>query len=752
MLRHSICIGMLTLLHAVSSNAQVTIEGIITDKTDRQLLPGAQVQLAASDKPVIADSNGYYKIEAVPPGRYQLIISRIGYFKTIQNVDIEKANTVLNIQLIRNVLDLAAVTVKADKNRMASVMAAMDMRLQPIRSAQDLLRTVPGLFIAQHAGGGKAEEILLRGTNNDHGTDFGIFMDGIPINLPNHAHGQGYADMHFIIPEVIGNASYYKGPYEAGLGDFTNTGAAVYRSVYRPAHSFLKMEGGQFDTWRVAGLLATPQSFHFLNKHAPENAYIAAEYTYTNGYVDNPLQYKRLNILGRYNISLNSRNELSLIASIFNSSWNASGQIPERAVNEKLIGRYGSIDSTGGGNTTRANVNASLTTRINDRTELQNQLYYSRYDFRFYSNPTYFMIDVVNGDGIKQYEKRDLLGYNGSLRHRFSTGNVQWSTLAGVTARVDLIDYGRDHVKYREFLNNEALATARVMNYSVYVSETLKWQKHWTINVGVRNDLFLFHNNDVVDGENTGNATIYRFSPKLNVFYDLSDHITLVAKSGMGFHSNYSNIAIRSNGSNAVPRSYGADLGTHIKISNKAYLTATAWYLESGAEYRYNADDGSYEDIGPSVRTGVELSVRYNIWRNLWADVNLDAAKPRLKDAPDSANRIPFAPQFTSTGGLSYQAAKGFSGSLRYRYMGNRAAIEDNSSKAQSYTLFDMVVQYSFKNWDLGLSAENLLNVKWREGQFYDESQLKGETAPVMDFHYTPGTPFLLKGSVTFRF
>ena len=255
MFQRSVSIVILMYFHAVSLNAQSVIEGVITDKTDRTSLQGALVQLVASGKTVLSDSNGYYKIDAVQQGRYQLTISRIGYFTTTYTIDAGKERIVFDVQMAHNVLDLATVTVRADKSRMAAAMAAMDMRLQPIRSAQDLLRTVPGLFIAQHAGGGKAEEILLRGTNNDHGTDFGIFMDGIPINLPNHAHGQGYADMHFIIPEIIGSAAYYKGPYEAGLGDFTNTGAAVYKSVYRPEHSFLKLVGGQYDTRRIAAQL-----------------------------------------------------------------------------------------------------------------------------------------------------------------------------------------------------------------------------------------------------------------------------------------------------------------------------------------------------------------------------------------------------------------------------------------------------------------------------------------------------------------
>lgn len=752
MFRQFLSVIILIHFNTITLHAQSMIEGIIADKTDQQLLQGALVQLVPSGSAVLSDSNGHYRLSPVQQGDYQLEVSRMGYIKTTYTVHAGKGVVIRNLQLERNVLDLAAITVRADKSRMASVIPAIDMRLQPVRTAQDLLRTVPGLFIAQHAGGGKAEQIFLRGTDNDHGTDFGIFMDGIPINLPNHAHGQGYADMHFIIPEMIGSAAYYKGPYEAELGDFTNTGAAVYQSVYNPDRSFLKLETGQFNTKRIVGLLSIPQRLHLFGKHTNENAYIASEYTYTNGYFNDPQQYKRLNLLSRYNIQLDSRNRLSLIVSTFHSNWNASGQIPQRAVDKGLIDRLGSLDSTEGGNTARTNVNLNLSTRINDHTELHNQVYYSRYDFRLYSNFTFFADDPVQGDEIKQWEQRNLLGYNGSLKYRFTAGSIQSTTEAGVTARMDFIHLGRDHVHYRGFLSNEDSAVARVMNYSFYINQTWKWRRHWTLNIGLRNDLFLFHNEDFINAQNSGNAAVYRFSPKLSVFYDVSEHVALFVKSGMGFHSNYANTAIVNGNNNAVPRSYGSDIGTIFKIRNRAYISAVAWWLQSGAEYRFSADNGSYEDIGRSVRTGIEISGRYNIWRSLWADVNLDAARPRLKDAPDTANRIPMAPLFTSTGGVSYQAAKGWSCALRYRYMGGRPAIENNSVRASAYTVFDAVLQYAFSRWELGLSAENLFGVKWREAQFYDASQLKGEAAPVLDFHYTPGTPFLIKGSIVVRF
>lgn len=649
------------------------------------------------------------------------------------------------------ITNLKEVDVRASNANSAHLLSKIDMQLQPLKSAQDLLRTVPGLFIAQHAGGGKAEQILVRGIDNDHGTDFGIFVDGIPINLPNHAHGQGYADMHFLIPEVIGSAAYYKGPYEASLGDFSNAGAAVYHSLFRPQEQFAKLEYGQFNTGRAAILLK------LLDKQdAPgqedQNAYVAADYTYTDSYFDNSQHFNRFNILTRYNIGVNKNNTLSVIASGFTSSWNASGQVPLRDIENGIVSRLGSIDPSEGGKTSRINANLLWDTKLSNSGTLKQQVYYVRNSFDLWSNFTFYKDDNINGDEIRQWEKRDLMGYRGTYNHRKQLGSMQLETEAGLGARIDIVNLGRDHVKERMFLSNEGSSHVTVANYSFYLGEILRLSNGFSFHLALRNDLFTFDLRDRLHPDNSGNNIAYRLSPKFNVYYDVSPSLVLFVKTGMGFHSNYANVAIHNGQKNAVPRSYGSDIGTNIKLGNKALLTATWWWMQSDAEYRFVADAGSYENIGRTSRTGIDVAIRYHVINPLWADVNVNYARPRLMDAAPKENYVPFAPVFTSTGGLTWQAVKGWNAALRYRYMGERPAIEDNTVKSKAYFIADAVVKYNFKRFEFGLSAENLLNTKWSEAQFYDESQLKEEKAPVMDFHITPGTPFSLRGSVTVKF
>ncbi|HVI45275.1 MAG TPA: TonB-dependent receptor [Chitinophaga sp.] len=657
-----------------------------------------------------------------------------------------------NDSLRLKTLNLKAVDVAGSTDKSAHMLSRIDIQLQPLKSAQDLLRTVPGLFIAQHAGGGKAEQILVRGIDNDHGTDFGIFVDGIPVNLPNHAHGQGYADMHFLIPEVIGDAAYYKGPYEASQGDFTNAGAAVYSSLFRPQDQFVKLEYGQFNTARAAGLVKLFDRQPVNGNGRDQNAYVAADYTYTDSYFDNLQHFNRFNLFGRYNVTLNSRNTLSFIASGFTSSWNASGQVPLRAIDDGSLRRFGSVDPTEGGKTTRINTNLQWNTTISERSSMQQQFYYVRNIFDLWSNFTFYKDDHDNGDEIRQWERRHLFGYRNTFRNRSHLGTATLESEIGLGARVDVVNLGRDHVKERELLSNEDSSKATVANYSLYLSETLRLNNGWSFNLGLRNDLFTFGLRDRMQPGNNGHATAYRLSPKLNVYYDVSPALALFAKAGMGFHSNYANIAVRNGQDNAVPRSYGSDIGVNFKLTGRMLITATWWWLQSDAEYRFIADDGSYENIGRATRTGVDVALRYHVFTPLWADVNLNYARPRLMDAAPKENYVPFAPVFTSTGGLTYQTRNGWNANIRYRYMGKRPALEDNSVQSASYFLTDAVVKYRLKRYEFGLSAENISNVKWAEAQFYDETQLKEEKAPVMDFHITPGTPFCLRGSITVKF
>jgi hypothetical protein len=295
----------------------------------------------------------------------------------------------------------------------------IDIELRPLKSSQDVLRMIPGLVTPQHAGGGKAEQIFLRGFDIDHGTDITLSVDGMPVNMVSHAHGQGYADLHFLIPEVINYVNFNKGPSYSNIGDFNTAGFANFHTKNSFDNSTMKLEAGRFDTYRAVGL------FNILNR--PEknhHAYLAGEYLYTNGPFVSQQNFNRINIFGKFSAKIADNKFLSASLSTFNSEWNASGQIPERAISRGLISRFGSLDNTEGGLTDRTNANFSLTKFKDDGSSFKNQFYFSNYNFELYSNFTFYLRDPVNGDQIKQNGKKKYLRVQRSVSKRVALGRA----------------------------------------------------------------------------------------------------------------------------------------------------------------------------------------------------------------------------------------------------------------------------------------------------------------------------------------
>src|SRR5688572_22672347 len=299
------------------------------------------------------------------------------------------------------------------------ILSKIDLKLQPVRSAQDILRTVPGLFIGQHQGGGKAEQIFLRGFDIDHGTDINVTVDGLPVNMVSHAHGQGYADLHFLIPELTGNVDYGKGPYYTQYGNMGTAGYVSMNTLNSLDKSTVKLEGGQFNTLRGLAMIDLLSS---RQKQKGTNAYVASEFLYSDGPFDSPQHFKRFNLFGKLNTNIGA-SKLTLIGSTLNSGWDASGQIPERAVKSGQIGRFGYIDNTEGGYTNRTNASAQLTSYISSNATWENQAYYSNYNFNLHSNFTFFLNDPVNGDQIRQREGRNIIGYHSKFSHETSLGS-----------------------------------------------------------------------------------------------------------------------------------------------------------------------------------------------------------------------------------------------------------------------------------------------------------------------------------------
>ena len=749
------------------------LSGTVHDQATNLPLRGVNVRLTELGKATLTNELGQYHFDGLTPASYSVELSHVGFGpQTVTVLVQDDQTTVVKTMLTNTPIQLSEVLVSSARAHDQQLISSLDVKLRPITNSQEILRMVPGLFIGQHAGGGKAEQIFLRGFDLDHGTDIRLTVDGMPVNMVSHAHGQGYADLHFVIPELVEGVDFKKGPYNAEKGNLATAGWVDFRTRMALDKSFVKLEAGQFDTYRVvAGLdllgAARPvrrcgsgKGDTASRRDKNQSAYIASEYSYSNSYFDNPQNFRRLNVLGKYHGHIAPNTNLTLTGSTFYSKWNASGQIADRAVESGLIDRFGSLDPNEGGETSRTNFNAQFVTVTPRNHIIKNQFFYSNYNFELYSNFTFFKEDTINGDQIRQKERRNLFGYNGSYSTQTTIGGRNWTTTAGVQYRQDLTNGTElSHTKNRtELLERKNFGDINELNAGAYVDELVQVTDRFTINAGVRVDYFRSKYTDRLPvTPQTGRATQAIVSPKLNLYYTVNPRLQLYLNTGKGFHSNDARVVVPKGGREILPAAYGSDLGFIVKPFPKLLINAAAWYMWVAQEFVFVGDENVLELSGRSRRAGIDVSVRYQLTKTLYADLDLNTANPRsvgVENGPSGReqNYLPLAPRFTSVGGVSLKAPSGFSGSLRYRYMADRPANEDNSIVAKGYFVNDLQANYTKRSYTLGLLVQNLFNVRWKETQFATESRLRGEAAPVTEICFTPGTPFFARLSLMYSF
>jgi hypothetical protein len=731
------------------------IKGNITDLNSKQPIEGVTVYLLPNNIIAASDATGNFSFRPVE-NVSSIMFSAIGYqTKTIAFKEIQTGQN--KIFLTPATMDLSAVTVSPGAGEQFRAVSKIDIALRDISNSQEVLRLVPGLFIGQHQGGGKAEQIFLRGFDCDHGTDISINADNMPVNMVSHAHGQGYADSHFIIPETIGSVNFKKGPYNAEKGDFCTTGYVDFHTLNSLPYNTVKLEGGMFNTFRLLGM------FNMLGERAKEKQqswYTAAEYRYTDSYFDNPQHFNRFNFFMKYNGLISKSTWLSVSASTLYSKWNASGQIPDRAVSEGIIGFYGALDPREGGVTSKTSANAQTVTTLGNGDLIKNQLYYSYYTFELHTNFTFYLVDTVNGDEIRQKESRNMFGYKGSYEHAGYIGSARLNSEAGIQFRGDATDHSElSHTKDRYILlNHIKLGNISEFSASAYLNETLQISDHFSINAGLRFDQFYYGYNNLLASDSlysgTGLYTVnnHTMSPKLSLYYNQNENFQFYLNLGKGFHSNDARSVVTVKGDLSLPAAYGADLGTVFKPAGNLIINAAFWYITLDQENVYGGDGGSVEFSGKTKRAGFDFSARYQPLQHLFLDMDLNYAHGRSVDDPKGQNYIPLAPVWTSTGGITWSKQTGFSGSLRYRYMGDRPANDNYSLTAEGYFVTDFVLNYMKKKYEIGLTINNVLNTKWKETQFDTLTRLKGEAAPVDEICFTPGTPFAARVSFSIFF
>ncbi len=637
---------------------------------------------------------------------------------------------------------LRDLSVVAHVNHLSDL-AKVDLAVNPVKSSQEVLRTVPGLFIAQHAGGGKAEQMFLRGFDLDHGTDINISVDGMPVNMVSHAHGQGYADLHFLQPEVIEHVDFDKGMYNMTKGDLATAGYVAFKTRDRMPNE-VSVEVGMHDYQRYRA------SVSFLN-NTKESFYLSGAFLSDNGFFDSPQHFKRLNVMSKYT-RWNENSRFNIIASHFNSSWNASGQIPERAVDNGTIGWFGSLDASEGGSTSRTNLQFLHMLDTGDGGTVNSDFYLSYYTFNLFSDFTFQLNDPEHWDEINQREKRIVAGGHTDYNNHFHVGGHAWKWSAGAGFRYDhVMDIALYHAENRHQIGTYALGDIDESNLFGYAGLEMNLGR-WMINPSVRIDWFHFNYADKTAAEYNDKGTAQAFvSPKLNIIYNPTDNIQLYLKGGRGFHSNDARVVVVENGKNVLPQALGADFGIHYKPISNVVLNAALWYMHLNQEFVYVGDEAIVEPSGKSRRFGVDAGLRWEFLKHFYLQADYTFSNARMTEEPKGFDYIPLAPRHTVLGGLSYKN-KNVSAAIHTRWIADRPANEDWSLTAKGYCITDLNASYTWRKFTVGAVIENLFNVKWKEAQFATETMIPGDKEPVTDICFTPGTPFSLRGFVTFRF
>ncbi len=749
---------MLFIVWSNYANAQTaSISGIVKDKEAGLGVEDVIISIEKTNNHTHSDVQGKFSFIALSPGTYQVDFNKLGYEKKQMNVSVAEYQTKELEVAMHFMASLPSVNISSDKTVSAAsseCLSKVDLENRPKNSAQDMLRLVPGLFIAQHAGGGKAEQIFIRGFDCDHGTDVATYVDGIPVNMPSHGHGQGYEDLHFLIPEVVEGMDIFKGPYSPLYGDFATGAAVQFNTLDTIDHNLIQFESAyapeikDISATRGLALLKMPQIASNVT------SYFAADVINNRNYFEDSQDFKRVSLFSKTTIAVTDHSHIHFSAGGFGSSWDASGQVPDRAVKAGIISRFGSIDNSEGGTTQRNNFNLIYHTQL-EANEFETQVYASNYRFKLFSNFTFFLEDSINGDEIEQDDNRTIRGLNSHYTIAHKLGNMNNRFTLGISYRADEIENQLWHATKRVRLEARAHALVHERSTGVYANEVFRFSDHFRTELGGRFDCYIFDVEDYLPNDsNHANYSGYNyqclFSPKLNLIYTPMDRLQFFFNAGSGFHSNDARSVVQEQNQHRLPRAVGAEVGTLFHVGKSFVASAAVWWMDLENELVYVGDDGTTENKGPSRRMGVDISARLQLTHWLFADADVNISKNRFIDTLFDTELktdyyLPLAPTLTSAGGITARFKTGFETGLRYRYLASRPANESNTFTTRGYNVLDLTANYKTKHYKIGLVIENLTNTEWNEAQFDTESRLPFETEPVDELHYTPGTPFAAK-------
>jgi hypothetical protein len=633
--------------------------------------------------------------------------------------------------------------------------SAAELATRPFLRRGELLEVVPGMTVTQHAGGGKANQYFLRGINLDHGTDFAISIDGLPVNLRTHAHGQGYADLNIVIPELVESIDYRKGPYFADLGDLSAAGAARFQLTDSLPSGIASLSLGEYGWYR--GLLADSISLTTpSNPSAPSSTLTyGLEFNAYDGPWILPENARRWNGLLRW-VSSDATDRFALTAMGYDGRWTSSDQIPQRAINQNLVDRFGNLDPSNGGTSSRYSLLADWSRKTDDRGQWHADAFLSRYDLQLFSNFTYFLDDPVNGDQFEQSESRWLAG--ASLRREwlfpFASASSDSSLTAGVDSRTDWIDdIGLYKTSARQRLSTTRRDDVTESSAGLFVNADLHFSDWFRLQPGLRADAFLFRTSGPV-AANAGSDSAALVSPKLSAIFGPWHQTESYLNAGWGFHSNDARGVLTTidpvSGSSVLPvdplvRIFGAELGIRSEALTNWVHSASLWYLHSDSELVYIGDAGTNEAGPSSRRYGIELASYWRPSPALMLDSEFTVSHAAFSDGSDVPNNVPL----TWNGGITVGHGDGFFGSLRARAFARRPLEESGRVKSRASLLLNARAGFRRKSWELAVDCLNLLGRNDNDIEYFYDSRLASEPAPVSDRHIHPTEPRMFRVSLT---
>lgn len=752
------------------------ISGIVVDASGA-VIADASVMFQSADggveRSTESDSNGSFVLSGLSAGSYQLVVSNPGFETKEMSITIGTGETgplriVLAVSIVSTTVEVQGrednLIGVADSATQGTV-GAKQLQDRPILRSGEVLETVPGMIITQHAGGGKANQYFLRGFNLDHGTDFAVFLDGMPLNLPSHAHGEGYADMNIVTPEFVQRLNFEKGPYYAEIGNYSSAGSANSQNFKTLPQNFLLVEAGMDAYARMV--------FGVSQQLGPGTLLYGGEAYHDNGPWRHPDNYYKFNGVLTYSQG-DATKGFSITTRGYHGRWNSSDQIPVTAVH--LVGNFGALNPSDGGNSQRYSLQGEWHRQgTNSATTISGYGFY--YDLDLFSDFTYYLTDPIKGDQFEQQDRRWVAGLEAAHTIFSRWFGRRAENTFGLQVRNDWIHNGLYRTQNRvrtekndiNACNDEPipecnanpnliaiLPAATDLNkftetmVGFYIQNKTQWAQKFRSVVVLRGDEAIDAVTDLTPPYvatelpgapvinfselNSGTASQFLLSPKASLIFGPWFNTEFYVQGGFGSHSNDARgtsqriepispdypFPTASTPIRPLVPTKGAEIGVRTVVVPHLQSALSLWYLYSASELQQNGDTGStVASASPSNRYGVEWANFYTPLQNLAFDFDLAYSKAVFTaiDAGDAApgsiggKHVPEAVGLVISSGVTVQNYRGFWGSLRLRAFGPRNLTSDALYRSNSTVLLSAEIGYHInRQWSVSTQLFNLLN------------------------------------------